>query len=40
MVYTNLLFSFLNLLGKKKNATAPQLFKLAVDRYRNVLNED
>lgn len=40
MIHSNLLFAFLQLFGKKKNAIAPQLFKLAVDRYRNTLNED
>jgi hypothetical protein len=40
MIYSNLLFAFLHLFGKKKNAIAPQLFKLAVDRYKSALNED
>lgn len=38
MIYSNLLFAFLQLFGKRKNAIAPQLFKLAVDHYRNALN--
>lgn len=40
IIYTNMLFSFLQQFGKKKNAIAPQLFKLAVERYRGNLNED
>lgn len=40
IIYSNLLFTFLHLLGKRKNALAPQLFKLALDRYKNALNED
>lgn len=40
MIYSNQLFAFLQLFGKKKNGIAPQLFKLAVDRYRNTINED
>jgi ABC-type uncharacterized transport system substrate-binding protein len=40
IVYTNLLFSFLQQFGRKKNAVAPQLLSLAVDRYKSTINED
>jgi hypothetical protein len=35
-----MLFAFLQLLAKKKNAIAPQFLRVAVERYRNSLNED
>lgn len=40
MIFTNLIFGLLHVFGSKKNQIAPQLFKLAVDKYRNNLNED
>ena len=40
IIHSNLLFAFLQLLAKKKNALAPQFLRVAVERYRNSLNED
>ncbi len=40
IISTNLIFAFLQLFGKRKVSIAPQFFKLAVERYRQALNED
>jgi len=38
IIFTHLIFALLQLYGKKKNPIAPQLFKLAVDKYRSTIN--
>ena len=40
IVATTMLFGLLHTFGRRKNAIAPQLFKLAVDRFKNSLNEE
>ena len=40
IIFTDLIFAFLHTYGRRKNAIAPQFFKLAVDKYRSSLNED
>lgn len=40
LIHINLIFAFLHLFGRKKHAIAPQLYKLAVEKYKNSLNEE